>query len=262
MRHREEKNQERSITMDFRGKTVLITGASRGIGAECALEFARNGASAIVIGYHKSEDQALALEATLRDAGVNAMALRADVRSARQVAAMFQKANAAFGPVHILINNAGISRFGLFTDIGEEEWDEVMDTNCKGMYLCCKEALPHMISDKDGAIVNISSMWGQVGASCEVHYSASKAAVIGLTKALAKELGPSNVRVNCVAPGVIQTDMLANVAPDIQRELAEDTPLMRLGTPGDIAKTVCFLCSREAGCITGQVLGVNGGFVI
>ena len=175
---------------------------------------------------------------------------------------MFQKANAAFGPVHILINNAGISRFGLFTDIGEEEWDEVMDTNCKGMYLCCKEALPHMISDKDGAIVNISSMWGQVGASCEVHYSASKAAVIGLTKALAKELGPSNVRVNCVAPGVIQTDMLANVAPDIQRELAEDTPLMRLGTPGDIAKTVCFLCSREAGFITGQVLGVNGGFVI
>jgi len=248
--------------MDFRGKTVLITGASRGIGAECALEFARNGASAIVIGYHKSETQALELEAKLRDAGVRALALRADVRSARQVESMFQKANAAFGPVHILINNAGISEFSLFTDITEAMWDDMMDTNCKGMYLCCKQALPHMISDKDGAIVNISSIWGQVGASCEVHYSASKAAVIGLTKALAKELGPSRVRVNCVAPGVIQTDMLAAVAKDVQKELAEETPLMRLGTTGDIAKAVCFLCSREAGFITGQVLGVNGGFVI
>ncbi len=248
--------------MDFRGKTVLITGASRGIGAECALEFARNGASAIVIGYHKSERQALDLEARLRDAGVNALALRADIRSARQVESMFQKANAAFGPVHILVNNAGISGFSLFTDISENMWDDMMDTNCKGMYLCCKEALPHMISDKDGAIVNISSIWGQVGASCEVHYSASKAAVIGLTKALAKELGPSRVRVNCVAPGVIQTDMLAAVAEDVQRELAEETPLMRLGTAEDIAKAVCFLCSGEAGFITGQVLGVNGGFVI
>lgn len=248
--------------MDFRGKTVLITGASRGIGAECALEFARNGASAIVICYHQNQASALALEARLKDAGVKAMALRADVRFARQVELMFQKINEAYGPVHILINNAGMSQFALFTDITEDMWDNMMDTNCKSMYLCCKQALPHMISEKDGAIVNISSIWGQVGASCEVHYSASKAAVIGLTKALAKEVGPSHIRINCVAPGVIQTDMLSSLNETEKQKLAEDTPLMRLGTASDVAKAVCFLCSQEAGFITGQVLGVNGGFVI
>ena len=248
--------------MNFKGKTVLITGASRGIGRECALEFARQGASNIIIGYNKSEAPALELEAILKEQGVNSLALQADIRSKTEVNLMFRRAQAAFGPVHILVNNAGISGFSLFTDITEEMWDEMMDTNIKGMYLCCKEALPDMISEKDGAIVNISSIWGQVGASCEVHYSASKAAVIGLTKALAKELGPSNVRVNCVAPGVIQTDMLAVVDPEIQKELAEETPLMKLGTPSDIAKSVCFLCSPAASFITGQVLGVNGGFVI
>lgn len=248
--------------MNFKGKTVLITGASRGIGRECALEFARQGASNIIIGYNKSEAQALELEAILKEQGVNALALQADIRSKTEVNLMFRRAQAAFGPVHILVNNAGISGFSLFTDITEEMWDEMMDTNIKGMYLCCKEALPDMISEKDGAIVNISSIWGQVGASCEVHYSASKAAVIGLTKALAKELGPSNVRVNCVAPGVIQTDMLAVVDPQIQEALKEETPLMKLGTPSDIAKSVCFLCSPAASFITGQVLGVNGGFVI
>ena len=248
--------------MNFKGKTVLITGASRGIGRECALEFARQGASNIIIGYNKSEAQALELDAILKEQGVNSLALQADIRSKTEVNLMFRRAQAAFGPVHILVNNAGISGFSLFTDITEDMWDEMMDTNIKGMYLCCKEALPDMISEKDGAIVNISSIWGQVGASCEVHYSASKAAVIGLTKALAKELGPSNVRVNCVAPGVIQTDMLAVVDPEIQKELAEETPLMKLGTPSDIAKSVCFLCSPAASFITGQVLGVNGGFVI
>jgi 3-oxoacyl-[acyl-carrier protein] reductase len=248
--------------MNFKGKTVLITGASRGIGRECALEFARQGASNIIIGYNKSEAQALELEAILKEQGVNALALQADIRSKTEVNLMFRRTQAAFGPVHILVNNAGISGFSLFTDITEDMWDEMMDTNIKGMYLCCKEALPDMISEKDGAIVNISSIWGQVGASCEVHYSASKAAVIGLTKALAKELGPSNVRVNCVAPSVIQTDMLAVVDPQIQEELKEETPLMKLGTPSDIAKSVCFLCSPAASFITGQVLGVNGGFVI
>ena len=226
--------------MNFKGKTVLITGASRGIGRECALEFARQGASNIIIGYNKSEAQALELEAILKEQGVNALALQADIRSKAEVNLMFRRVQAAFGPVHILVNNAGISGFSLFTDITEELWDEMMDTNIKGMYLCCKDALPDMISEKDGAIVNISSIWGQVGASCEVHYSASKAAVIGLTKALAKELGPSNVRVNCVAPGVIQTDMLAVVDPQIQEALKEETPLMKLGTTSDIAKSVCF----------------------
>ena len=172
--------------MNFKGKTVLITGASRGIGRECALEFARQGASNIIIGYNKSEAQALELEAILKEQGVNSLALQADIRSKTEVNLMFRRAQAAFGPVHILVNNAGISGFSLFTDITEEMWDEMMDTIIKGMYLCCKEALPDMISEKDGAIVNISSIWGQVGASCEVHYSASKAAVIGLTKALAK----------------------------------------------------------------------------
>ena len=248
--------------MNFKGKTVLITGASRGIGRECALEFARQGASNIIIGYNKSEAQALELEAILKAQGINALALQADIRSKTEVNLIFRRTQAAFGPVHILVNNAGISGFSLFTDITEEMWDEMMDTNIKGMYLCCKEALPDMISEKDGAIVNISSIWGQVGASCEVHYSASKAAVIGLTKALAKELGPSNVRVNCVAPGVIRTDMLDALPAEALPMLAQETPMGRLGTPEDIAHAVAFFASEKASFITGQVLTADGGFIV
>lgn len=244
-------------------QTVLITGGSRGIGAACARLFAARG-SRVIVGYKESRQAAEQLAAELADrhAGMCAAALRADVTKAGEVAQMFAHAREIFGSVDILVNNAGIAEFIMFQDITEEKWDRMMDTNCKGMYLCAKEALADMLPKKKGAIVNISSMWGQAGASCEVHYSASKAAVIGLTKALAKELGPSGIRVNCVAPGAIETDMMASVSADIKKELAEETPLARLGTPEDIAKAVFFLASEEASFITGQVLGANGGFVM
>lgn len=245
-------------------KTVFITGGSRGIGAACVRQFAAQGYR-VVIGYRESTEKAEALAAELNSRGTDALraiAVQGDVTQADQVSAMFAQARAVFGKIHVLVNNAGISEFLLFTDISEEKWDLMMDTNCKGMFLCTKEALGDMLPEKAGSIVNISSMWGQVGASCEVHYSASKAAVIGMTKALAKELGPSGIRVNCVAPGVIETDMLSQVSEEIRTELAEDTPLMRLGTPEDIARVVSFLASEEASFLTGQVIGASGGFVI
>lgn len=273
-------------------QTVLITGGSRGIGAACARLFAARG-SRVVIGYKENKEAAERLAADLnrqdRGAGqacgggqacgagqayggdldpisgndtIQAAALRADVTKADEVAELFSRARAIFGSIDVLVNNAGIAEFRMFTDITEEKWDLMMDTNCKGMYLCAREALADMLPRKKGAIVNVSSMWGQVGASCEVHYSASKAAVIGLTKALAKELGPSGIRVNCVAPGAVETDMMANVPDAVKKELAEETPLTRLGTPGDIAKAIYFLASEDAGFITGQVLSASGGFVM
>ncbi|MEG1406900.1 MAG: SDR family oxidoreductase, partial [Ruthenibacterium sp.] len=178
------------------------------------------------------------------------------------VAAAFDAITNTFGAPDILINNAGIAQQKLFTDITEAEWDTMMNTNAKGAFLCCKAALPHMIRQKWGRIVNISSMWGQVGASCEVHYSAAKAAVIGLTKALAKEEAPSGITVNCVAPGVIETDMMATFSAEDKAALAAETPLERLGSAEDIAGATAFLASDAAAFITGQVIGVNGGLVI
>lgn len=242
-------------------QTVVITGASRGIGAACARLFAAKGWQ-VVIGYYKSEEKALQLEKELQQEGCRAKAIKADVTDRLQVENFFNQVHQEFGAVDALVNNAGISQFQMFTDITEEQWDLMMDTNCKGMYLCCRCALPPMISEKRGSIINVSSIWGQVGSSCEVHYSASKAAVIGLTKALAKELGPSNIRVNCIAPGVIETDMLAEVTEEIKEGLREETPLMRLGTTADIANAVYFLATSQSAFMTGQVMGVNGGFVI
>lgn len=247
--------------MEQKKNTVVITGASRGIGAACARLFAQRGWR-VVIGYNKSEGRAKELEHELCESGCEALALQADVTDRVQVEAMFATVREHFGAVQALVNNAGISEFSLFTDISEQQWDLMMDTNCKGVYLCCKNALPDMISEKNGSIINISSMWGEVGSSCEVHYSASKAAVIGLTKALAKELGPSNIRVNCVAPGVVATDMLSQVSEEVREELREETPLMRIGTPQEIAQVVAFLAGDQSSFVTGQVIGANGGFVI
>lgn len=253
--------EDEEESMGEKKKTVLITGASRGIGRACAETFAKEGWQ-VVLGYYKSEAEAKQLEASLLAEGFSVLALQADVTDRAQVKRMFAEAQQVYGNIDALVNNAGISQFRLFTDITEKEWDLMFDTNCKAAYLCSQCALEDMISEKNGSIVNISSMWGQVGASCEVHYSASKAAIIGLTKALAKELGPSNVRVNCVAPGVIETDMMKTVSQEIKQALCEETPLMRIGTAEEIAKVVCFLASDEASFITGQVVGVNGGFVI
>ncbi|EEG28779.1 oxidoreductase, short chain dehydrogenase/reductase family protein [[Clostridium] methylpentosum DSM 5476] len=242
-------------------KTVLVTGASRGIGAAIAGTFAQMGYQT-AINYCSHPQQAEQLVSGLTGQGLRAAAFGADVSDREQVARMFSEIKREFGGVDILVNNAGVAQQKLFTDITEEEWDRLFAVNVKGAFFCCQEALPHMIHHKRGKIVNISSIWGLTGASCEVHYSASKAALIGLTKALAKELGPSGIQVNCVAPGVIDTEMNAALDAETIEALKEETPLGTLGTGRDIAETVAFLASDRADFITGQTISPNGGFVI
>lgn len=242
-------------------KTVLITGASRGIGAATARLFAQKG-WAVAVNYRNSREAAEELVSEIRKNGGTALAIPADVGDPEQVEAMFQTAERELGQIEALVNNAGIAQQKLFTDLTDEDWDELFRVDVKGVFLCCRRALPAMIRRHRGVIVNISSMWGQVGASCEVHYSAAKAAVIGLTRALAKEVGPSGIRVNCIAPGVIQTEMNGNLTPETLEALKEETPLELLGDPADVAKAAWFLTSEDSAFITGQVLGVNGGMVI
>lgn len=237
-------------------KTVLITGASRGIGAATAKRFAEGGYN-VIINYNKSEAEAKSLAGL-----INAYALKADIGNPAEVEKMMQRIENDFGGADVIINNAGISKFGLFTDMTEDEWQEIINVNLSGAYRVTRHGVKPMIAKKQGSIINISSMWGQVGSSCESAYSASKAGLIGLTKALAKELGPSNIRVNCIAPGVIDTDMNSSLTAETLAELREDTPLMRLGKPEDIADLAFFLASDEAAFITGQIIGSNGGFVI
>lgn len=238
-------------------KTVLITGGAKGIGAACARAFAKQGYR-VAVHYHISKEQAFALVKELPDA----IAVQADLREAAEVKSMMQVIRRVYGTVDVLVNNAGIAQQKLFTDITEQEWDTMFDSNVKGMFLVTKAVLPAMIQQRYGKIVNISSIWGITGASCEVHYSASKAAVIGFTKALAKEVGLSNVNVNCVAPGVVMTDMMSGFDEETLQTLKEETALNRLGTPEMIANTVCFLASDQAEFITGQVISPNGGMVI
>lgn len=238
-------------------KTVLITGASRGIGKSIALEFDKKGYN-VVINYNSSKDEALKLCAELQ----SAIAIKADVSKADEVNAMVNKALEEFSHIDVLVNNAGIAKQQLLSDVTEEEFDRMYQVNLKGMFLTCKAVLPQMIKRQSGKIINLSSIWGMVGASCEVPYSAMKAGVIGFTKALAKEVGLSNINVNCVAPGVILTDMNANLSDETLNGLKEESALEKLGTPLDIAKAVCFLASEDADFITGQVLSPNGGFVI
>lgn len=242
-------------------KTVLITGASRGIGRAAALRFAQEGYN-IIINYLRSVDAAYNLLHELQDYPCNAILIQADITNRVQVRGMVSQSITQFGAIDVLVNNSGISQQKLFTDITEDEWNNMFDVNVKGAFHCCQFVLPNMIHRKEGRIINISSMWGITGASCEVHYSASKAAVIGLTKALAKEVGPSGITVNCVAPGVIDTDMNAFLRPEDLAALRQETPLGRLGKPGDVANLIYYLASEEAGFITGQVIGADGGFVI
>ena len=241
--------------------TVLITGASRGIGAACARAFAKAGYD-VAVNYNRSEAQANALAAELLTYGVKALAVQADVSDSASVNAMFQTVKSALGTVDILVNNAGIAHVGLLTDMTDSEWDNLIQTDLSGTFYCCRAALPDMIRSHSGVIVNIASMWGEVGASCEAAYSAAKAGVIGLTKALAKEVGPSGVRVNAVSPGVVMTDMMSGFSDADVAALKDETPLMTLGTPEDIAEAVIFLASDKARFITGQVLSVNGGMII
>lgn len=237
--------------------TVLITGGSRGIGAQTVRTFYRNGYD-VAFCYHHAEHAARQLISSLP--GV--MTIKANLADAHQIEAMAQRVLSTFGHVDVLVLNAGIALEKLLPDTTCEEWDHLFAVNLRAMFLCCRAILPAMIVKKSGAIVTLSSMWGQVGASCEVAYSASKAGVIGFTKALAKEVGPSNIRVNCVAPGVINTDMNAALSKDDIASLCEKTPLERIGTAEQVAQAIYTLASPDSAFITGQVLGVNGGLVI
>ena len=240
-------------------KIVLITGASGGIGAACAREFARAG-YALALHYHTGQARVAALREELLLDGADAEIFPADLSREEEGAALFDGAEARFGPVTTLVNNAGLSWRGLLTDMTLGEWDRLLGVDLTGVFLCCRRALPNMIHAHAGSIVNVSSIWGEVGASCEAAYSAAKAGVIGLTKALAKEEGPSGIRVNCVAPGVIATPMNAALSPEDVAALAEDTPLERVGAPEEVARAVRFLAEHPF--ITGQVLDVSGGFVM
>ena len=236
-------------------KNILIIGGSRGIGAEAVRQFSAD--NKVAFTYFKSEREADALR---QETG--ATPIRCDVKFSNSVKVAVDKAFEVLGTIDVLICNAAISDINLITDIGEERWEEVIDTNLNGVYYAINYVLPAMISRKAGSIITVSSMWGQVGASCEVAYSASKAGVIGLTKALAKEVGPSGVRVNCIAPGMIDTEMNAHIDETVVKEIAEETALGRIGTVGDVVNTMKFLASDEANFLTGQVIGVNGGLVI
>ena len=242
-------------------KYALITGGSRGIGAAAARLCARRGWG-VAVGYHRSGDQAQALVRELQGLGVPALAVRADVADAGQVREMVDNVLENFCQLDILVCSAGISHVGLISQIDEAQWRNLFAVNVDGVHHCCRAVLPHMLSRQSGSIVTVSSMWGQVGASCEAAYSATKGAVIAYTKALAKELGPSNIRVNCVAPGVIDTEMNAHLSPSDLAALADETPLGRIGTPGEAAAAIAFLASDEASFLTGQVLSPNGGLVV
>ena len=242
--------------------TVLITGASRGIGAACARRFARDGWK-VAVHYYKSEAEALALAEELRAAGAEAVPVRGDLSDPAQAARAVEGAQATLGHLDALVCNAGVALpVQLLTDTTDDQWRRVMGTDLDGVFFTLRAAIPGMVSRKRGAIVTISSMWGVTGGSCEAPYSAAKAGVIGLTKALAKELGPSGIRVNCVAPGAIETDMTAFLTPEDRAALADEAPLGRMGTPEEVAEAIRFLAGEEARFITGQVLRVDGGMVI
>lgn len=241
--------------------SVLITGASRGIGRATALAFAKAGWW-VAANYNHSEAEALSLVEEIKAMGGTAIAIKCDVSDHDACASMIKQAESAFGHIDALVNNAGISCDMMFTDTSPETWRRTFAVNVDSAYNCCHAVLNGMISRKSGAIVNVSSIWGVTGGSCEVAYSASKAALIGLTKALAKELGPSNIRVNCIAPGVIDTDMNRNLSPDDLAALGDETPLCRIGSPEEAAEAILFLASEKSSFITGTVLGVNGGLAI
>ena len=242
-------------------KTVLITGASHGIGKQSAITFAQAGYN-VIINYNKSKKEALSLEAELKAAGFGAMAVEADVSCQTAANQMFDKVQEFYGGVDVLINNAAISSIKPLQDISLDEWKKTFEVNVHSAFICSKLALSYMINKKSGCIINVSSMWGCVGASCEVHYSSSKAALIGFTKALAKELAPSGIRVNCVCPGVTETAMNSHLSQNEKQQFCNEIPLGRFAKPSEIAKSILFLASDDASYITGQILSPNGGAVM
>ncbi len=242
-------------------KIALVTGASRGIGRAIAARLAREG-WAVCINYIERQDKARELEDILSAEGCRVMTYQADVAVREQVNAMVQAVKDRFGPVSLLVSNAGIAGQCLIQEVTDEMWDRYFDVNVRGAFNCVQAVLPDMLHEKQGNIVTISSIWGLRGASCEVTYSATKAALIGLSKSLAMELAPSGIRVNCIAPGVIDTDMLDSLPAEVMDSLAEETPMGRLGKPEDIAGAVSFLASESASFVTGQVICADGGFIV
>lgn len=237
-------------------KNVLVIGGSRGIGAATVRRFAAAG-DRVVFTYLRSENEADALR---QETG--AIPVRCDVKHSDSVNIAVDKAVKELGHIDVLVCNAGIADYGLITDINESRWEEVIDTDLNGVFYCIRHVLPAMISRKSGCIITLGSMWGEVGASCEVAYSAAKAGVIGLTRALAKEVGPSGIRVNCVSPGMIDTEMNSNVDEESVAVIADETPLCRIGRPEEVAAVISYLASDDAGFVTGQVVSVNGGLTV
>ena len=240
---------------------ALVTGSSRGIGAACAQALARSGYK-VCINCIERMDLAQALAARLREEGCQVICHQADVADSESVKEMIRHIERELGPVELLVNNAGIAHPEQFQDIAPETWKRLFDVNLGGCFNTIQAVLPHMLSEKRGCIVNISSIWGLRGASCEVAYACSKAAVIGLTRSLAMELAPSGIRVNCVAPGCIDTDMVRVLGRETREMLVEETPLGRLGTPEDIAHAVAFFAEERSSFLTGQVLTADGGFTV
>ncbi|MBQ9737595.1 MAG: 3-oxoacyl-ACP reductase FabG [Clostridia bacterium] len=242
-------------------KTVLITGASRGIGGAAALEFSKKGYQ-VAVNYYKNRELAQELCQTIKENGGTAQPLCADVADSESVQKMVKEVWQCFGGLDVLVNNAGIALpQGLFTDFSLQDTKKVFDVNVFGMMNCCREVIPYFVKNKAGKIINLSSIWGVSGASCEAVYSASKAAIIGFTKSLARELGPSGICVNCVSPGFIDTDMNAHLSEEDKMDFANDTALGKIGKPEDVARAIVFLASGDADYITGQNLIVDGGII-
>jgi 3-oxoacyl-[acyl-carrier protein] reductase len=235
---------------------ILVTGGSRGIGRALVERFCADGHNVAFI-YNKSSDAAANL---VRLSG--ATAICADIRNAQEVNDAVDTAIGSMGSIDVLINNAGISQFKLLSDVTNADWDNMLGVNLSGAFYVTRRVIPHMVNQQNGRIIMIGSMWGKVGASCETHYSATKAALRGMTMALAKELGPSNITVNCIEPGVIATEMHASLDEAALASLREETPLGRIGDPNEIASLAAFLASDEASFITGQCIGIDGGFAV
>lgn len=235
-----------------------MTGASGGIGSEIAESFAAAG-YAVALGYNKNSEAAEKLRESIVKAGGSCIAVKGDTSSEAQVDEMFAQTEKLLGQVEVLVNCAGLSHFGLLTDMSLCQWDEIMQVNLTSVFLCCRRALPSMISEKDGCIINISSVWGESGASCEAAYSAAKAGVIGLTKALAREEGPCNIRVNCITPGLIDTKMNKRLSREEENDIIDEIPLGRSGLPEEVAHAALFLAENKY--TTGAVLRVDGGMI-
>lgn len=250
-----EENREKSIV----NKVVVVTGGSRGIGAQIVKTLANENYK-VILNYNNSKEQAEKIQQELLEQGNEIEIIKADVSKREETEKLIQFAINKFNKIDVLINNAGISQEGLFTDVTEEEWQKIINTNLNSVFYCNQQALKYMILEQQGCIINISSIWGETGASCEVAYSTTKAAINGMTKALAKEVGPSNIRVNAIAPGIIDTDMNRNLTNEELEPIKEQIPLNKIGKALDIAKCVKWLIEDEY--TTGQIISINGGWYI